>query len=199
MIGYLKGKIKFVSEAFVLVDCNGVGYRVEIGGKLLDEKMGETVEFFTYTHVRENELRLFGFEKLEDLSLFEMLLEVNGVGPKVALSLITQLGAKKVVNSVLMKDGSGLKVSGVGIKTADKIVLELYDKLKKKGFRVTSGGKSPMRDKHFIKKLQEAEAALKSLGYSSGDVKKVIESSKFRKDSTKMSSGELVKYLLSKM
>lgn len=201
MIGYLKGKIKFVSESFILIDCDGVGYRVVVGASGLEKKVGELYEFYIYTHVRENEIRLFGFERVEELELFEMLLEVSGVGPKVSLSLISQLGSKSVINAILTKESIALKVSGVGIKTADKIVLELADKLKKRGFK--SQGKdsvfNPLVDKKFIEKLDHAKAALSSLGYSASDIKGVIEKTPFTRKSLTMSTEKLVKYLLSRI
>lgn len=200
MIAYLKGKIKSRQEDYIILDCNGVGYKIEVGTKRFMRREAEKTEFYIYTHVRENELKLFGFESLEELEVFELLLDVSGVGPKVALSLIVNLGAKKVVSSILQKDASGLKVTGVGIRTADKIVLELNDKLKKKGYSITDEDKSSkVRNREFLKKLDEAKDALRSLGYSASDVVRVIESAKFDKRVSKMTVEELVKYLLSKI
>lgn len=200
MIGYLKGKIKAVSENYVLLDCDGVGYRIELGERNKEMKSGREKEFFIYTHVRENELKLFGFETLDELDLFELLLEVSGVGPKVALSLISNLGPKKIIEAILRKDGGSLKISGVGVKTADKIVLELRDKLKKMGFSVSEEqlGRS-LRDKKYMQKLEEAKDALKSLGYSARDIRKVIEQARQNRTASKMSMERLVKYLLTKI
>jgi Holliday junction DNA helicase RuvA len=200
MIGYIKGRIKLISEDFILVDCNGVGYRVEIGEMALQRREKEKIEFFIYTHVRENELKLFGFETVEDLTLFEMLLNVSGVGPKVALTLISKLGSKQVIESILSKDSHGLKVSGVGVKTANKIIIELADKLEKKGYTVSGKRKfSPMRDEKFIKKLEQVKEALRTLGYSASDIKNVISKAKFPKEITTKSVEELIKYLLLRM
>jgi len=202
MIGYLKGKIKIISKiySYLILDCSGVGYKIELGQKKLKLRANQECEFFVYTNVRENELRLFGFETIKELEIFEMLLDVSGVGPKVALNLVSNLGAEKVITSILKKDSQELKTKGVGIKTADKIVLELRDKLKNKGFR--GSGKvrsSPMKNEQFLRKLEQAKDALRSLGYSTSDIKRIIELSKFDKEVTMMSIEQLVKYLLSQM
>ena len=189
-----------LSFDYILLDCNGVGYRVELGERSLRYKVSDDCEFYVYTHVRENEIRLFGFDEVGELELFEMLLEVSGVGPKVALSLITKLGAKEVIDSILQKNAYELKVTGVGIKTADKIVLELGDKLKKKGFKVSGEMReSQMRDKKFLKKLEEVKEALRSLGYSAADIKGGIGKAKFNEKTAQMPVEGLIKYLLSKM
>lgn len=171
-----------------------------MGGASVKQEEGDEIELFIYTHVRENELRLFGFDNAEQLSLFELLISVNGVGPKVALSIISQLGIKKVINCILKKDSERLKVPGVGLKTADKIILELHDKLKKKGYGIDklSDERSKLLSKMEVK-LDEASEALKSLGYSPFDIKKVLESISFTKKHVDMAIEDLVKYLLSQM
>ena len=100
MIAYLKGKIQYSTDKVVIVVCDGVGYKVEVGGNELPYVVGAECEFYIHTHVRENELRLFGFKTIQELQIFEYLLDVNGVGPKVAMSLICRLGANKVVESI---------------------------------------------------------------------------------------------------
>lgn len=198
MIGYLKGTVKDILEGDILINCSGVGYRVQVGGMTFC--IDEEIELYIYTHVRENELKLFGFKKVKELLLFEMLIDVSGVGPKAAISLISQLGAKIVTNCILQKDAKGMKVSGVGIKTADKIILELFDKLKKKGYCFSrSNKKDILKDKRIGIKLEEAGRALESLGYSSYDIKKCISNIEYNKSILNMSIEDLVKYLLSEI
>jgi len=200
MIGYLKGIIQAVSDGYIVVRCENVGYRVEVGETVSQYQEGEEREFYIYTYVRETGLKLFGFQQLKDLELFEMLLDVNGVGPKVAMQLISQKGGKQVIQAILQKDSAALKVSGVGIKTADKIILDLSDKLAKKGYRVDKDRMKGIGGE-FGTRLNQVGVALKSLGYSASDVKEVILGVETSGDEKlyAMSVEELIKYLLSKM
>jgi Holliday junction DNA helicase RuvA len=199
MIGYIKGNLQNSQESYLIVNCSGVGYRIEVADT--SARAGDEVEYYIYTHVRENELKLYGFKTIEELSLFEMLIDVSGIGPKVALALISELGVQNIVNSILKKEALTLKVKGVGVKTADKIVLELHDKLKKKGYVSQDSSKnlSPMMTKKFKKNLEEAEQALKSLGYNSKDIQRVISNIEYTNKVTEKSSENLVKYLLKKI
>jgi Holliday junction DNA helicase RuvA len=200
MIGFLHGIIKICTDHYIIIDCNGVGYRVELGEKVLSQTVGSEKEFYIYTHVRENELKLFGFETQQELELFEMLLEVNGVGPKSALTLITHLGVQSIIRAILEKNSQGLKVSGIGAKTTNKIILELYDKVKKKGFVVNQDRKGIWQhDKTFLSKLNGVKSALINLGYSNISVRSVIENSKLPSDIKEKTEEELVKYFLSKI
>ncbi|MBN2015722.1 Holliday junction branch migration protein RuvA [Candidatus Dojkabacteria bacterium] len=200
MIGYLRGKVKYQTDGYLLVECSGVGYKVEVGKISLSLGVDKDIELYIYTHMRENELRLFGFETPEELSLFEMLIDISGVGPKVAISLLKELGVKKIVSSILEKKASGLKVSGVGLKTADKIVLELHDKLKKKGYVISEREKKQaIIDDELDDRIEEAKAALISLGYSLKDIKAVIANIKDKQGLSDLSSEKLVKYMLSEM
>jgi Holliday junction DNA helicase RuvA len=198
MIGYLKGKIQYQTNSYVVINCGGVGYRVEIKEGFL-KKSGETVEFFIYTHVRENELRLFGFDSEEELMLFEMLLDVNGVGPKAAISIVSALGSKEAIDAILVKNAKELKVPGVGIKTANKIILELSEKLAKKGFVTSKQSKVSVKRNKMRGKFEQAAEALESLGYSSKNIEKAVDSVELTKEIMKYSVEELVKYLLKQM
>lgn len=198
MIGFIKGVTIYCGESEVIVDCGGVGYRVEVGTKELTIPEGEEVEFFIYTHVRENEISLFGFETQGELSLFEKLLDVNGVGPKGALTLVSHLGVKQIKDSIIMKDHKGLKVPGIGVKTGKKIVLELHDKLEKEGYKPTKKGAKITED--VKEKLDEAREALKSLGYSLRSINKAITQLRSKqKKLSEMQTQEIVKLLLSKI
>lgn len=199
MIGYIQGKVHFVSNGYIILKCGGIGYKVELGEEAIRFVRGEEKELYIHTHVRETELKLYGFENADDLGLFEMLIDVSGVGPKVALQLISQKGAENIIQGILAREPESLKVTGVGIKTADKIILELADKFEKLGYRLKKDGEKFKMEKELNSKIREAQIALKSLGYSSLDINTVITNIKTDEKISGMSTGALVKYLLSKM
>ena len=134
MISYLKGKIQFVGTNFIEVNVSDLGYKVFCIAKLLDKvKVGQEIELYTYQYIREDALDLFGFKSREELELFEKLLGVTGIGPKTALGVLT-LASPDEIESAIMRDDASLltKVSGIGKKTAERIVLELKNKYKGK-------------------------------------------------------------------
>ncbi len=169
MIGFLSGKIKFKLKDSILVECSGVGYKVEMDTKRFE--IGDEVEFFIYTYVREDAIKLFGFKTADGLKLFESLIGVNGVGPKVGMDLVNELGIDRIVSAILEKKPEMLKIKGVGVKTSEKIVLDLSDKLEKLGFS-SSGTVTGQKEKD---KLEEVYAALEALGYRRRDCKKALD------------------------
>jgi len=199
MIGYLEGLIQSVLKDSVIINTSGVGYRVFVGEDALRYKKGDKLNIYIYTHVRENELKLFGFKDEKMLLLFEMLIGVNGIGPKAALSLINELGVKNVINSILQKESKELKVKGVGIKTANKIVIELHDKLEKEGFCIDKGTlDNKVKSEKVKEKLDEVSDALMSLGYKSKDVKRLVDLVSLKEKVFEMEVEQIIKYILSK-
>ncbi|MBN1331599.1 Holliday junction branch migration protein RuvA [Candidatus Dojkabacteria bacterium] len=162
MIGFLKGKIQSVVANGIIITTGGVGYRVESSKTGLNE--GDEIETYIYTHVRENEIKLFGFGSLEELNIFEELLGVSGVGPKSAMTIVSTLGVGGVVEALEQQNPEGLKVSGVGLKTAQKIVLELKGKLS-----LDDASKLEMEVKN------EVYTALKGLGYTAQEIDEVVK------------------------
>jgi len=195
MIGYLNGKVQYVSDNYIVILCGGVGYKVKFSGKKPNQN--ETIMTYIYTYVRENEISLYGFSDTKELSLFEMIIDISGVGPKGAMVLITNLGADNIINAILSKEAEALKVPGIGAKTTSKIILELYDKVVKLGFTYDkSKGESMKADKKYIEKIEESSEALTSLGYTPTQVKKAVSQVKYSEKTSKMSVEEIVKLLL---
>lgn len=130
MIGFLSGTIHKLTDALIIKTTSGVGYKVETGPSLfLRLQDGEEVEMFIYTHVKEDALKLFGFKTQKDISLFELVLSVSGVGPKTALALV-DTGAERLVTAVQNADVSFFSsIPRVGKKLAQKIIIELKSKL----------------------------------------------------------------------
>jgi len=127
MIGYIKGRVINLGANFLVIDAGGVGYKV-FTTKV--SKIGEAVELHCYHHVREDISDLYGFEKAEDLAVFETLLIVSGVGPKMAQNIVSILGRDKIIGAITKGNASIFKtVSGVGNKVAAKIVVELKNKI----------------------------------------------------------------------
>lgn len=132
MIASLRGTIRAIRESWVVVEVGGVGYQVYVPGALLSEltHIGQPVELYTYTHVRENELALYGFRTFEELDLFTMLLKVSGIGPRTALSILSAFSPETLRGVIAQGDALALtRVPGIGRKTAQRLIMDLKDKV----------------------------------------------------------------------
>ena len=133
MIAKLKGKIEYLKDNYAVVDVNAVGYKVHLSvytfGKVAG--LGEAVvELFIHTYVREDTLALYGFLTLEELEMFELLISISGIGPKAAMGILSIATPKTIRTAILNEDPSILtKVSGIGKKTAERVILELRNKV----------------------------------------------------------------------
>ena len=169
MIGRLQGVLLEISGSGVLIDVHGVGYEVEIPESTLMQLPETGTELVLHTHfiVREDAQHLYGFTSTRDRSLFRMLLKVNGVGPKMALGLLSSMDIETFVTCVHKNDVNALvKLPGVGKKTAERLLIEMRDRLAHWEFAPGSG--TSRQDRVSIEgnaALQEAESALVSLGY----------------------------------
>lgn len=201
MIGYLKGSIIAVSQGRIIINCNGVGYQVEVGVEKNTFLIEDEVELFIYTNVRENEISLFGFETEEELRIFELLIGVNGVGPKAGISIVAELGVSQVVRSIVSNNTEDLeKVTGIGRKTSRKIILDLADKIKDYGFGIESAGtKEKKVSDETEKKLEEVGVALSNLGYQTRDVEASINKIRDLQNLDTMGVEEMIKYVLGKI
>lgn len=153
---------------YVVVDAGGVGYRVSVPLSLMAQLpvIGQPVELFIHTQVRDDAIQLFGFPALQDQELFESLICVNGVGPKVALGMMSVLPSDQILQAIVSEDAATLqRVPGVGGKTAQRIVLELKDKMAEISWeRRASGAGEP--DGPAGSALKDAVEALVGLGYN---------------------------------
>jgi len=133
MIGYLSGEITIVDPTLILVDVGGIGYEVKISlntySKLKDSKKGKV---FTYLHVKEDAHTLYGFYSPDEKSLFVKLISISGVGPSTGILMLSSMGVAEIQESIASEDVATIKkVKGIGTKTAERIVLELKDKIRK--------------------------------------------------------------------
>lgn len=167
MIAMLSGKIIFCGERYAVLDVRGVGYKVYLSADGLRRAAVNTeATFWTHTHVREDALDLFGFGTRAELEFFEMLIGISGVGPRSALSIISVAPLDALKRAVAQGDMSYLtKVSGIGKKTAEKIVLELRDKL---GGLEGGGGVAGSTE-------GDALDALEALGYSVREAREALQ------------------------
>lgn len=177
MIAHLRGVLDHVTQDSLILDVNGVGYRVATStGTLAEVGVGEMLKVHTHTYVREDTLALFGFLREEELRMFEQLLGVSGVGPKAALAVISAVPPSAFGLAVLTEDADRLaKAQGVGKKTAQRIILELKDKIRKEqpALPVQTGGAAAVEPAEGGV-AAEAAGALMMLGYSSAEAQKSV-------------------------
>ncbi len=173
MFYYLSGTVAEIEANLAVIDCGGVGYACSTTNYTLSQlKKGERAKLYTYMNVREDAVDLFGFASQSELHSFKMLIGVSGVGPKAALSILSSTTPGNLAMSVVMGDEKALMAApGIGKKIAQRIILELKDKLAKEqqsgGFE--AGGVSiPVPQQN--SKTGEASAALAVLGYGSQDI-----------------------------
>lgn len=183
MIGFLKGKVITSNEQHLILDVSSVGYKVLCPlPLLLSIQDGDDLQLHIHTHVREDQLNLYGFKTKEDLFIFEKLINISGIGPKSALSMLSIHSPSSLANIVENEDVQSLShTPGVGKKTAEKIIIELRGKLK--AFSSSENNDS----------LNEVRMALDALGYSPKEVSESLRNIK----SDGKTTGDLIKEVLS--
>ncbi len=182
MIGFIKGIVDSVGENRALVDVNGVGFEVNIGSGTAAEisGSGKEVKLYTYLAVREDDMSLFGFLHREELELFKMLIKVSGIGPKGAQAILSVMSVQDLRFAILTGDAKAIsRAPGIGGKTAQKLIVELKDKVpdteafaaEASGSGGGSGVPSPVNDER-----TEAAEALIALGYSQAEAYRAVKS-----------------------
>lgn len=164
MISYLRGKIEYQATNWIILDVSGVGYKVfSSNTQHVTCNIGENGEFWIHHHIREDRQDLYGFKSIEELEMFELLLSVNGVGPKMAMVILSRTSLEKLKEAVSKGDISLLTaISRLGKKLASKIIIELKNKL------------APKSDMILTEESQELVEALESLGYKKSEVQEFI-------------------------
>lgn len=181
MVSYIKGELVDVTEQTIVLECNGIGYEIAVPVSTLTElpSTGNEVKIHTYLYVREDAVNLYGFLTKEDLYVFKLLIGVNGIGPKGALGILSAITPDELRFAILADDVKTIaKAPGIGNKTAQKLIIELKDKLKlsdvfeqslkagAKGIETTENANMDIRS--------EAVQALASLGYSLSEATKAV-------------------------
>ena len=176
MIGYIKGKIEVKTKDYVISDVNGVGYKIFMSDKSINSiEKGNEVKIYTFMKVREDDISLYGFLNNEELITFEQLISVGGIGAKSAITVLSNISPSKFALSVITNDVNTLKkLPGIGAKTAQRIILELKDKMKTND-AVDSKSVENLSDNIEINNnIQDAIEALCVLGYMRKDVENVL-------------------------
>ena len=172
MFYYVNGTVAEIEAGLAVIDCSGVGYACATTNYTLSQlKKGERAKLYTYLNVREDAMEMFGFASQSELRSFKMLIGVSGVGPKAALSILSSTTPQQLSMAVVMGDEKALTAApGIGKKIAQRIILELKDKLIKEqgGFEAGSGAAVAMPAQN--NKAGEAAAALAVLGYSREEI-----------------------------
>lgn len=179
MISYIKGELVYIGENNIIVDNNGIGYNIFVSVKTTYKlpHINEEVKVFTYMDVKEDSLQLYGFLNMEELNIFNLLITVNGVGPKGALAILSDLTPSDIVLAISCQDSKALCVGkGVGKKTAEMIILKLKDKISTFN---TGKGNISIKAETFIENKDEkndAIAGLVALGFTRIEAAKAVES-----------------------
>jgi len=172
MFYYVSGTVGHVEPYLAVIDCGGVGYACRTTTYTLSSlKKGDKAKLFTYLNVREDAMELYGFGSQEELTLFQQLISVSGVGPKAALSILSSSTPANLALSIITGDEKALTYAqGIGKKIAQRVILELKDKLAKGQTVAVGGAAAPAVTVIPENKLSEASAALAVLGYSQAEI-----------------------------
>lgn len=201
MIGYLKGELADIKESYVVLEVGNIGYEVYLPASSIMQlpSKGSIIKVYTYLHVREDAIGLFGFMTKDDLEMFKLLITVNGIGPKGALGILSAITADEIRFAVLAEDAKTIaKAPGIGNKTAGKLILELKDKFKlETAFEQRLINQAKEQDgSNLFSKREEAIQALTVLGYSASDALKIVNQIDI---SPELTSEEILKLCLKKM
>ena len=196
MITYVKGELTDIYDNYIVVESYGIGYEIMVPASIVTElpSMGNSVKIFTYQYVREDSLDLYGFLTKEDLKVFKLLITVNGIGPKGALNILSVIRPDELRLAVISDDVKAIqKAPGIGSKTAQKLIIELKDKL---SFDDVVVVKNDMAGFAANSSRDEAIEALVALGYSSSEAVKAVRAVDNADD---MDSEALLKAALKKL
>lgn len=176
MFAYIKGSLEQKSNNYVVIDVGGIGYKIFMATKAIETlgEIGKVVKVHTHYYVREDNISLYGFNTNEELRMFELLLQVSGIGAKSAIAMLSEISPSSFALAVISDDISQLvKIPGIGKKTAARIVLELKDKLKtEEAITKTEEVKLSITNEE---ETSEAIAALQVLGYTKREIEKALE------------------------
>lgn len=180
MISYIRGELAAVEEDKIIVDVNGVGYGIYMPGQSIGmlPSTGEEVKIHTYLNVREDAMQLFGFLTRDDLKVFKLVIGVSGIGPKGGLSILSQLSPDDLRFAVMANDAKAISAApGIGKKTAEKLIIELKDKLSVEDILERNQEKTESVSAGNSTNEVQAEAvqALTALGYGSTEAMKAVK------------------------
>ncbi len=198
MLAYIKGNLEAINDDSVIIENNNVGYLIKTTGKVLSRlpSIHSLIMLYTYMYVREDEISLYGFLTTEELDVFKLLINISGVGPKAATSILSTLSVDELGMAVLSDDTKAIsKANGIGAKGAQRIIIELKDKLRIEDM-IKTGDSTESIDNNSNGIIGEVTMALASMGFSNSDAMRAIK----KVDSYEnMSVEELLKATLKKI
>ena len=177
MLAYIKVTLEIKMTDYVVIDVGGLGYKVNMSAIGMEKlgNIGDKVKVYTYYRVREDDISIFGFNTNEELRMFELILSVSGVGAKTALTIIAVTEPSEFAIAVISDDVSYLtKIPGIGAKSAQRIILELKDKMKKENSVTKTKNLKVKEAVVDSNKVNEAISALQVLGYNKKEIEKVF-------------------------
>lgn len=187
---YIKGSLEVKTKGYIVVECNGIGYKIFMSDKSLNEvgNIGDKVKVYTHYHVREDEISLYGFKTDEELRMFELLLSVSGIGARSAITMLSNIEPSEFAFAVISDDVDRMtKIPGIGKKTAQRIILELKDKLKSE--EIERNKEEIEKEIKEVEGLNEAISALQVLGYSRREIDLAFE----KADLSNLSTEDIIK------
>lgn len=196
MYAYIKGTLEEKSTDSIVVETAGIGYKIYVSEHTMSKlgEIGEKVKIYTHYHVREDNISLYGFMSNEELKMFELLLQVSGIGAKTAIAMLSNITPSKFALAIISNDLKTLtKIPGIGNKSAQRMVLELKDKLKTQTAIEDDEEEATPNDNS--ESINEAGQALQILGYNKSEISKVFD--KF--DTHNLSTEELIKEALKRL
>ena len=197
MIGFLRGRVAYTFPDYCFLDVHDVGYRVFISHQMRNQiSVGTEVMLYIHTHVREDAILLYGFFSQEEYDLFQHLIGISGIGPKVAQGILSAITANDFYHLIHRKDVKAItKLPGIGKKTAERIILELKDKLSATSFDVSDAADDTAALGDAMGDMvSEAIEALLSLGFQQSEVQSVL-----KKKSDWESTEEIIRYALAEL
>lgn len=194
MISYIKGTVKYLSNEEVIIERDGIGFGILTSQNVINKlRIDDYVTLFTYMHVREDDISFFGFLSQDEKNIFRQLISISGIGPKGALAILSTLSIDELRIAVLSEDYKAIaKANGIGTKTAQRVIIDLKDKLKLEDVLPDAEG-SVQEEGIGNDNMAEAALALTSLGYSNLEALKAL---KKVKNNENMSVEELLKAAL---
>lgn len=199
MISFVKGMVAYTDNENIVIDNHGIGYRIKVTGRTAaGAGRGQEMMLYTHFYVREDIMALYGFESREELTVFGILLGVNGIGPKAAMSILSTLTVEELYYAVFSDDAKSIaRTPGIGPKGAKRVIMELKDKLKLtdlESVEAAAVGESPgTSGDNDSDQIMDTMEALTALGYSNGEAYRAVHKVKGASD---MDAGELLKKAL---
>ena len=187
---YIKGSLEVKTKGYIVVECNGIGYKIFMSDKSLNElgNIGDNVKVYTHYHVREDEISLYGFRTDEELRMFELLLSVSGIGARSAITMLSNIEPSEFAFAVISDDVDRMtKIPGIGKKTAQRLILELKDKLNSE--EIERNKEEIEKEIKEVEGLNEAISALQVLGYSRREIDQAFE----KADLSGLSTEDIIK------